>query len=114
MANKVVVLREETGPGWRVALYAVAGIAGLVAVGGLGLLLARDQMSRHQADLFSAHPLRRLAALGYMRSRPGVDNVLLLRDYLSWEERPMLRRRAASILAHMEKELAAAKTVEGA
>ena len=28
-----------------------------------------------------------------------VDNVLLLRDYLAWEERPMLRKRATAILA---------------
>ncbi len=114
MADKVIVVRDDRGTGWRIAAYALAGIAGLAALGGLGVLLARDQMSRHQADLFSAHPLRRLAALGYMRSRPGVDNVLLLRDYLSWEERPMLRKRAASILSHMEEELAAAETVEGA
>src|SRR5690606_13879878 len=36
------------------------------AVAALGALVVRDQMSRHRRDLFSPHPLRRLAALGYL------------------------------------------------
>lgn len=86
----------------------VAGLAllGAAAVTVLGVFLARDQMVRHRRDLFSAHPLRRLAALAYLRSRPEVDNVMLLRDFLAWEERPLLRKRAAGILEEMERELA--------
>ena len=82
-------------------------VVGAAAVAGLGIFLARDQMQRHRRDLFSPHPLRRLAALGYLRSRPQVDNVMLLRDFLAWEERPLLRKRAAAILEEMESELAA-------
>ena len=108
MTRKVIVVREENRDGaWRVLKYSAIAAAGLITVGGLGVILARDQMSRHQRDLFSPHPLRRLAALGYMRGRPAVDNVLLLRDYLAWEERPMLRKKAAAILGSMEEILAA-------
>jgi len=35
-----------------------------------------------------------------------VDAVLLLRDYVAWEPKPMLRKRAVAILARMEGELA--------
>lgn len=108
MTKKVIVVREENREtAWRVLKYSAIALAGLATVSGLGVLLARDQMSRHQRDLFSPHPLRRLAALGYMRNRPAVDNVLLLRDYLAWEERPMLRKKAAAVLAGMEDSLAA-------
>jgi hypothetical protein len=92
-----------------------AALLGAAAITALGAWLARDQMDRHKRDLFSPHPLRRLAALGYLKSHPGVDNVLLLRDYLAWEERPLLRKRASSILEDMEEELVeAAESAEGA
>jgi hypothetical protein len=83
----------------------------LLAVGAaaaLGVLLVRDQISRSQRDLFSPHPLRRLAALEYLGGRPAsVDTVLLLRDFLAWERRPMLRKRATAVLARLEDALAA-------
>lgn len=90
---------------WQVAKYAGFALLGAAAVGALGFLVAKDQMARHRRDLFSPHPLRRLAALGYLRSHANVDNVLLLRDFLAWEERPLLRKRAASILEDMEEDL---------
>ncbi len=103
---------------WRYLKVAGGVLAGAAAVTALGAWLARDQMDRHKRDLFSSHPLRRLAALGYLRSHPDVDNVMLLRDYVAWEERPLLRKRAASILESMEEELVeqaeAAESVEGA
>ncbi|HKK07490.1 MAG TPA: hypothetical protein VKA44_01245 [Gemmatimonadota bacterium] len=83
-------------------------LLGAAVVTGLGAWLARDQIIRHRRDLFSPHPLRRLAALSYLKSHPDIDNVLLLRDFLAWEERPLLRRKAAGILESMEDELAAA------
>lgn len=83
-------------------------ILALGAAAALGALLVRDQISRHQRELFSPHPLRRLAALGYLGGRPAsVDTVLLLRDFMAWEPRPLLRRRAAALLARMEDTLAA-------
>lgn len=88
----------------------VAGIAAVsaVLVALAGVFVARDQMVRHRRDLFSPHPLRRLAALGYLRQHPEVANVMLLRDFLAWEDRPLLRKRAAAILEEMEEDLALA------
>ena len=113
MSDKVIVVREESAT-WKILKFAAIGLVGAAVVGGAGVLLARDQMARHQAELFSPHPLRRLAALGYLRAQPGVDNVLLLRDYVAWEERPMLRKRATAILAGMEEYLAAEESIERA
>lgn len=89
-------------------------VLAVAAVAALGTLLVRDQISRHQRDLFSPHPLRRLAALGYLGGRPAsVDLVLLLRDFIASESRPLIRKRAAVILARMEETLAArARTAE--
>lgn len=80
----------------------------VAAAAALGAILVRDQISRHQRDLFSAHPLRRLAALGYIGGlTASVDLVLLLRDFIAWEPRPLLRKRAAILLSRMEDALAA-------
>ena len=82
-------------------------ILAVAAAAALGALLVRDQISRHQRDLFSPHPLRRLAALGYIGSSPAsVDLVLLLRDFAAWETRSLLRRRATAVLHRMEQSLA--------
>ncbi|MGH7546329.1 MAG: hypothetical protein ACREKI_09120 [Gemmatimonadota bacterium] len=95
-------MRDDKG--WvRVLFWALVGV-GAVTAG--ATLLLRDQTERHRRDLFHAHPLRRLAALHYVRTHPGVENVLLLRDYLAWEPRPLLRRRAALILERMERRIA--------
>ena len=83
------------------SLLAVAGTAVL------GALLVRDQISRHRRDLFSPHPLRRLAALSYIGGAPvSVDLVLLVRDYIAWETRPLLKKRASALLGRMEESLA--------
>lgn len=87
--------------------------AGVVAVSALGVLLVRDQVHRHRRDLFSPRPLRRLAALTYIGKHPDVENAHLLRDFLSWEQEPMLRRRAAAILGRMERRLAGSEETEG-
>lgn len=94
---------DGRGQGWKIAGAALIGAA--VAVG-VGVFLARDQMQRHRRELFSPHPLRRLAALGYLKSNPAVDDVPLLRDYLAWEERPLLQKRALAILTGLEDALA--------
>jgi hypothetical protein len=83
-------------------LRTVAVGLGMVGGGVVGWLLAQRHMERHRADLFSARPLRRLAALGHLAAREGVETVRLLRDYLEWESQPMLRRRAENILRRME------------
>ena len=87
-------------------LLAVAGVAAL------GVLLVRDQISRSKRDLFSPHPLRRLAALEYLGSvTASVDTVLLLRDFLAWEPRPLLRKRAGAVLGRLEAALATREEV---
>jgi hypothetical protein len=73
----------------------------------LGVLLVRDQITRHRRELFSPHPLRRLAALSYLGSAPAsVDLVLLLRDFIAWETQPLLKKRANAVLSRMEEALA--------
>lgn len=71
----------------------------------LGAVLAQRSMGRWRSSLFSARPLRRLAALGYLSGHPGPEAVRVLRDYLAWEEHPALRRRAEAIMRRMESKL---------
>ena len=82
--------------------FSVAAVAGLLA----GWVLARHHLERHQADLFSPQPLRRLAALNYLGGQGGVETVRLIRDYLGWEPQGTLRRRAERLAHRLERELA--------
>ena len=113
MAKKMVVVSDGNDTLWKVLRLSAGLVVGAAALGGIGFWLARDQMERHQSDLFSPHPMRRLAALGHLRRSPGVDNVLLLRDFLAWEERPHLRKKAATILESMERQLSDQESMEG-
>jgi hypothetical protein len=79
---------------------------GLAAGAAAGWMLAQRRLATHQRDLFSPRPLRRLGALGYLAGQTGVDTIRLLRDYLAWERRPVLRRRAQAILRGLESTLA--------
>ena len=82
-----------------ITLLAVSALSAVAA------LVVRDQFHRHQRDLFSPQPLRRLACLGHMaRADATVDNITLLRDFVAWESRGLLRRRARAILRRMEGE----------
>jgi hypothetical protein len=85
----------------RAAVFAGGAIAGLAA----GWLLAQYRFTRHRQDLFSDQPLRRLGALGFLAGQQRVETVRLLRDYLSWETQPVLRRRAQAIVRRMEAAL---------
>lgn len=71
----------------------------------LGTMLAQHSMGRHRRDLFSPRPLRRMSALGYLNGHPSVESVRVLRDYLTWERHPMLRKRAERIVRRMEAKL---------
>jgi hypothetical protein len=76
------------------------------AVAAVGALVVRDQISRHQRNLFSTRALKRFAALGYLSGVPAsVELVQLLRDFCAWEPNGILRRRANQILARMERQL---------
>ncbi len=81
-------------------------LLGVGAVGALGALILRDQVVRHQRDLFSSNPVLRLAALRHLNGEPAtVDAVTVLRDFRAWEPRPLLRNQAAAVLERMESEL---------
>jgi hypothetical protein len=70
-----------------------------------GWVLAQRRLTFHRRDLFSPRPMRRLAALGYLAGQGGVETARLLRDYLAWERRQVLRRRGEAILRRLEATL---------
>jgi hypothetical protein len=84
--------------------------ASFVAFGFLGGMAAGSflwsRMQRqYRRNLFSKSPLRRVAALGYLRARPTVGTARLLREYVAWEPRSILRQRGARMLRHLESTL---------
>jgi hypothetical protein len=54
-------------------------LAGLGVGAAVGTILAQQSIGRHRRALFSARPLRRLSALGYLSRHPSVEAVRLLR-----------------------------------
>jgi hypothetical protein len=87
-----------------VRVTVIVALAAAAAGAGVAYLL-KDQIARHRRDLFSPRARKRLAALGYMaRECASVDNIRLLRDFIAWEPRPLLRSRARIIVARMEDE----------
>ena len=96
--------RQEVHGAQRLRTVGITVLAA-AAAGAVLAWIVRDQMSRHRRDLFSANTLQRLAALGYMGREPAtVNNITLLRDFITWEPRRLLRRRAQAILERMEGE----------
>lgn len=93
-------MRERGGGGVRAGMAAF--IAGLVA----GAVVWSMQIQRSRRALFSASPVRRLAALGHLASQPGADTARLLTEYVRWERKPMLRQRAERVLSRMQRHLA--------
>ena len=84
-----------------------AGIAVLAAAaaGAVAAWVIRDQIQRHSRDLFSPFFLRRLAALGHMaKAEASVDHINLMKDFVAWESREALRRRAQVIVERMERD----------
>lgn len=85
----------------------IAGVTALAVglTGAAAFLLVRQQISRQRRNLFNPLSLRRMAALEHMaRQRPSVDHITLLRDYINWEPRKLLRNRARAIVERMEQE----------
>lgn len=81
------------------ARLATAGfIGGIVA----GLVVWSMQLKRSRRDLFSRNALKRFAALGYLGGHPSVETAQLLTEYLRWEDKPVLRRRAQRLLQRMQ------------
>jgi hypothetical protein len=76
-------------------------------LGGLffGMVAWSVQIQRSRRELFSKSPVKRLAALGYLSGRPGLDTARILTDYVGWERHPGLRRRGERILRRMHSHL---------
>ncbi len=66
---------------------------------------SREQETQQRA-LYSARPLRRLAALGWLSGQPSAETIVTLREYVGWERNPVLRRRARRLIARFENALA--------
>jgi hypothetical protein len=103
--RRVVVVRARHRGG-----DSVRGVSGLTALGflgglAIGVVLWSGQQERHRRGLFSRYPLQRLAALGYLSRQPSAATTQLLRDYVRWEARPVLRRRGRQLLRRMEASL---------
>jgi hypothetical protein len=84
------------------ASFVGLGFLGGVAAG--GLVWSRMQRN-YRRNLFSRHAIRRVAALGYLRARPTVNTAQLLREYVAWEPRPILRKRGVRMLKRLESAL---------
>ncbi|HEY4954771.1 MAG TPA: hypothetical protein VII02_07775 [Gemmatimonadaceae bacterium] len=80
-------------------------LLGFLAGAACGVVTWNRVQRQYRRDLFSRHPLRRLAALGYLRGRPTVSTARLLREYVAWENSPMLRQRGVSLMRRLEKTL---------
>lgn len=83
--------------------WLLLGLLGGLLAGALGWSAAQHAYRR---ELFSRHPLRRLAALGHLAGRPTLATAQLLREYIAWERRPMLRARAVRLLRNVEQVVA--------
>ena len=67
-----------------------------------GSLVWTHLQRQYRRNLFSKSPLRRVAALGYLRARPTVNTAQILREYVAWEPRSILRQRGAQMLKRIE------------
>jgi hypothetical protein len=88
-----IVRRQKSGRG--TIPYVLAGFAGGLVVGAVAW--SRQQHAAHD-QLFSESVVQRAAAIGFLAQSPSVQNARLLRDYIRWERRPTLRRRAERAL----------------
>jgi hypothetical protein len=70
-----------------------------------GFLWWTREQAEHSRALYSQRPLRRLAALGWISGQPSAESAVLLREYLGWEQNPVLRRRARRLLTRFENAL---------
>jgi len=85
----------------RSRLITAAFVGGAVA----GLVLWSVQIRRSRRDLFHTNPIKRLAALGHLGGQPSIESAQILSDYIRWEKKPVLRKRAERILGRMQARL---------
>jgi hypothetical protein len=85
----------------RTSFVAVGFLGGIAA----GSLIWSRLQRQYRRNLFSRHTFRRVAALGYLRARPSVNTAQLLREYVAWEPRSILRERGVRMLKRLEATL---------
>jgi hypothetical protein len=85
----------------RVRYVAVAFVGGIAA----GSIVWNRLQHNCRRELFNRSAFRRVAALGYLRARPSVSTAQILKEYIAWEPRPILRQRGAKILRTLETSL---------
>lgn len=83
----------------RTSAFAWSVAAGAIA----GFWLARERQHATQRDLFDRSAWRRLGALGWLERTGDTTALPLLRDYLAWEQRPVLRARGERVLRTLER-----------
>ena len=71
-----------------------------------GLVLWSREQHARKRDLFSARPIRRYAALSFLGGQRTAETASLLKDYIRWEPRGDLKRRARRLLDRVERQLA--------
>jgi hypothetical protein len=101
----VAIVRPERSTASLVVESTGWAAGGFVAGVALGAAAWSWLLATNRSGLFSKHPVRRFAAVGYLRARPSVDTARLLRDYIRWEPQPLLRRRAREVLRLVEASL---------
>ena len=79
---------------------------GFAAGFAIGLVLWSREQHVRKRDLFHARPLRRFAALTYLRGQRTPETASLLKDYIRWEQRTDFKRRARRLLDRVERQLA--------
>ena len=84
------------------SLFSMSMLGGFLA----GFALWSRQQQSDRQRLFSRNPVRRLAALGFLRSQQDEQTATLLREYVVWEPKPELRRRARRLLRRVERSIA--------
>ncbi|MEO5824274.1 MAG: hypothetical protein ABIR59_00110 [Gemmatimonadales bacterium] len=82
-----------------VTYFAGAAVAGLAGA----FLFARFRHHTHRQNLFSTHPTRRFAALGWLESASDPATLPLLRDYVAWEAVPVIRKRAERLVRELDR-----------
>ncbi len=98
-----MTMEEDTKRWIRITAISAAAVG---VVGTMAALLVRDQIHRQQRNLFHPSALRRMAALEHVsRQRGTVDHLNLLRDYIAWEPRRLLRNRARALMERMGEEV---------
>ena len=87
---------------YRSRLVALGFLSGFAA----GLVLWSREQHARKRDLFSTRPMRRYAALSYLRGQRTLETARLLKDYIRWEQRADFKRRARRLLDRVERQLA--------